>query len=199
MSEPPHEPRSRARWGVVAAVVVASTGALAGFAWLFVALLGIDHPMFMFCVHFLTMAWATAILDTWKPALRAGWFEPKAFERGGRLYRGWGALAFQSLLRRIGWERLIRGRGARFGVGAESASARVIGARYSEAAHLMGIVVSLPLLAWMAAARDPLAIAYYVAWTLLLHVYPVILQRHNRPRYARVAAREARRRSAPDR
>jgi hypothetical protein len=106
-----------------------------------------------------------------------------------------GALVFQKTLRRIGYERITRGRQARFGHGREAAAHRARESRSAELAHLMGIGAMVPLGAWMVLAGKPLALAFLVVWVILLQVYPILLQRYNRPRYRRVADRVARRAS----
>jgi hypothetical protein len=195
MDEASHQDR-RGPWWSVAGVCVGATIGLAAFVWAYVALLGLDHPLFMFCVHFVSMGWAALVLQALKPDLDRAWFEPKRFERGGKIYRRLGVLWWQAGARRIGWERITRGRGARFGRGRESAPERLRGSRFGETAHLMGIAVTLPLLVWMIVAREWAAAGYFVLWTVLLRVYPILLQRHHRPRYARVVAWEARRRAS---
>jgi hypothetical protein len=175
-------------------VSVAATVVYAAVIWLLYTVLGIGHPMFSFCVHFGTMGWSTAVLTAWKPALANSWFDAKPFENGGRFYRRLGVLRFQSALRRIGWERITRGRGAWFGRGRESAVTRECESRYGELAHLVGVLAFPPLAIWMIAASQPVAIVYLAFWTIVLQVYPVMLQRYNRPRYGRVVDRQLRER-----
>jgi hypothetical protein len=178
-----------------AALSVVVTAAFYVIVWSLIELVGIADPLFPVCVLFLTMGWSTLLNDIWQPALRSSWFDPKPFERGGQLYRALGVRIFQSLLRRIGWERIMRDGGARFGRKPSLASRWEHKSRLSEFAHMLGILALLPILVWMIVARERLAIVYLVFWTLPLHVYPIMLQRYNRPRYQRVVDRERKERT----
>ena len=169
-----------------AALSAAVTAALYAIVWYLSELVGIADPLFPVCVLFLTMGWSTLINDIWKPTLRSPWFGPQPFEVGGKLYRGLGVPAFQSLLRRIGWERITRDRGARFERSPSVASQWEHRSRLSEFAHLMGILAVFPILISMILTWSPMAAAYLVFWTIPLHGYPIMLQRYNRPRYQRV-------------
>jgi hypothetical protein len=195
MRETPLRQERSVRWKLAFATIGA-TVVFAALLWLLDRLLGIGHPMFSFCVQFGLMGCSSIVLEVGKPDLRSSWFHPRPFENGGRIYRKLGVRVFQTVLRRIGWERITRGHNARFGRGRETASVRERESRGAEFAHLVGILAFPPLAVWMIAAGEPWSVGYLAGWTLVLQVYPVMLQRYNRPRYRRVVDWQAQGRAA---
>jgi hypothetical protein len=115
----------------------------------------------------------------------------QTIREGGRIYRKFGVLTFQSVLRRIGWERIRRDRQARFG--SDTSYEWHYNSRLGELTHYLGIAVVVPVLVWMIAGREWVALGYFALWAIPLRAYPIMLQRHLRPRFQRVMDRRAER------
>jgi hypothetical protein len=103
------------------------------------------------------------------------------------VYRRLGAWCYLRLLRAIGWERLMRG-GRTFTGTRASLAALDRQTRASELGHLVvaALVTAVSAVAAGAGAWD--AVAWLSGLTVLLHVYPVLLQRALRARVQRLRA-----------
>ncbi|MGW4498279.1 glycosyl-4,4'-diaponeurosporenoate acyltransferase CrtO family protein [Micromonospora sp. NPDC004336] len=151
----------------------AATGALFGYGF-----------TFAWVVHFALMAWITGWMRQAQPALSGGYWRARPWEPA--LHRRLGVWWYARLLRRLGWERVVRGQrsfdGSRSGLAALARDTR-----RSEFAHLVLASIGLGLAgaALLSGARG--AAGWLAVLTVLLHVYPVLLQRAVRARVERVA------------
>jgi hypothetical protein len=159
-----------------AAAVAAVSGAVGAIA-------GFDGFPVAWTVHFAMMAWMSALLDAARPALRGGWFRVRAWEP--RAYRLIGVHAYRSLLRIVGWDRLNR-RSRPFDGTRASLPALDRATRVSELAHLILAAIGTVLVVVAVAFQAWQGAAWLLALNVLLHVYPVLLQRTVRHRVGRV-------------
>ena len=147
-------------------IVVGGAGAVAAVCVAVGETLGYAGFAAAWTVHFLLMAWTSAVIDALGPALSGSWFRVRAWEPG--LYRRLGAWSFMRLLRRIGWERAMRASRSFDGTRATLA-AFDRDTRRSELAHtLLGAAgVLLAVVAAIAGAWT--AVAWHTVLTILLH------------------------------
>ena len=138
---------------------------------------------FAWVLNFTLMAWYTYIdsLFTWK--LDSDYFRVRAFEKGGSIYKFFGVNYFRKLLVLVGWEKISR-KGKKLSKSRESLKLAEYGSRSSEAGHT---VIFLIVLVVTFLVADSLQQAFWLLFlNLLLNVYPVLVQRFNRPRYQRI-------------
>lgn len=161
----------------VGALVVVGIASAAGTAF------GYRTLIFAWVLHFVLMAWISGVVDTARPQLRASWFRVRAWEPS--LHRRLGAWWYMRLLRLVGWERMTRRTGAFDGTRA-SLAAFDRQTRQSEFGHLIiaVLVTALSVVAAAAGAWD--AAGWLSGLTVVLHVYPVLLQRAVRGRLQRL-------------
>lgn len=173
--------------------VVLGAAAVVAAGWATTAVIGFDSFAFAWVVQFAMMAWVSAALDAARPALTGAWFRVRPWEP--EFYRWLGVARFGRLLRRIGWDRVVRARrgrrpserawstfpGTRSGLSALDRSTRL-----SEVGHLVPAVTSVALAAVAAGLRAGHAAAWLIALTVVLHGYPILLQRTVRARIDRV-------------
>jgi hypothetical protein len=147
------------------------------------AVVGSSGPTFALVSHLLAMAWISFAVAVRQPALTAGWFTVRSWEE--RVWRRAGTGPFRSLLRVVGWERVITGQrrfdGTRAGLAELARQTRV-----SEFCHLvvaggsgLGVVVA-------AVCGDLSAALWLGAATPAFHLHPVLLQRVVRGRIVRL-------------
>ena len=160
--------------GAVAAAAVVGTAAVA---------FGVRGPAFAWITHFMLMAWTSAALQVAQPLLRGRWFAVRAWEP--RVYRRLGVLQYGALLRRVGWERATSS-GRSFDGTRSSLPDLERRTRMSEFAHVViGTVGTVMVVAALAHhAWD--AAAWLFAANVVLHVYPIMLQRVVRARLHRI-------------
>jgi len=159
--------------GAVAGAAVVGTAAVA---------FGVRGPAFAWITHFMLMAWTSAALQVAQPLLRSRWFAVRAWEP--RVYRRLGVLQYGALLRRVGWEHATSGRS--FDGTRSSLPDLERRTRMSEFAHVVigsvgtgMVVVALAHHAWDAAG-------WLFAANVVLHAYPIMLQRVVRARLQRI-------------
>jgi hypothetical protein len=160
--------------GAVGAAAVVGTAAAA---------LGVRGPAFAWITHFVMMAWTSAVLEVVQPLLRSRWFHVR--DREPLVYRRLGVLQYGAVLRRVGWERATSS-GRSFDGTRSSLPDLERRTRMSEFAHVVlgvfgtgMVVVALACHAWDAAAW------LFVA-NVVLHAYPIMLQRVLRARLHRL-------------
>ncbi|WP_328478016.1 hypothetical protein OHA21_26010 [Actinoplanes sp. NBC_00393] len=167
--------------GRVVAIGLGGAAAVVAVTWAVGAFLGFNGFAAAWTVHFAMMAWMSALLDAAKPELRGDWFRVRAWEPGA--YRRLGAWRYMRLLRAIGWERHNR----RLDGARSSLPAFELATRRSEAAHLVIGLIGLVLAAVAIGFRAWWAAGWLVFLDVVLHGYPVLLQRAVRFRLQRLA------------
>lgn len=181
--------------GSVSARVTAGIGVTLGvllFALWWAGQTGWATPDFWLGASFLGLGWAVVLDEMLRFRVRFpnAYHRLRAFEADGRLYRRMGVHVFKRFvvngdyMNRIKRAhrpayRLIRSRTDAMGWEQHS--------RTTEAAHMMHLLLLAPALAFaMRAGR-----VSFAAWTLVLLIgfdlYPVLLQRYNRARVARLS------------
>jgi len=148
--------------------------------------LAVDHLGYSIAVNFLFMAVFTLFFDSLlKPSFTSGYFDSRRFERDGAIYQWFGVKYYVYLLRLIGWERMQR-RDRPINTDLNSLRKYETTTRGAEAAHLLGAVCVIALTIWAAWTYSLGHIHWLVLSNVLLNVYPVLLQRYNRPRVSRL-------------
>jgi len=163
----------------VAAVVVGAAGATG-------AVLGFDTFAFAWVLHFGLMAVAAAVMPVLRPRLAGPWFRVRPWEPS--LHRRLGVWVFMRGLRRVGWERAMRGSRAFDGT-RSSLAGLDRDTRASESSHLVLAAVGTVLAAVAAGLGAWQAVGWLLALNLPLHVYPLLVQRTMRARVDRVRRR----------
>ena len=152
----------------------------------------VDHWGFAVSVNFTFMMVFTLIfMSIFKPSYQSSYFKSYPFERDGKIYRWFGVTLFIRLLRLIGWEKLIRKDNP-----VNSRLELLKNYRYStcgsEIIHLLAAVIVAGYTLRVALQYSVYQIHWLILFNILTNIYPVILQRYNRPRVDRVIARKAR-------
>jgi hypothetical protein len=156
-------------------------GALSLCVWL-AKYVPVGHWGFSISVTFLFIAVFTVIFDfLLKPKLTSAYFNSWPFERGGSLYRWFGVRYYASALRRIGWEK-IRRQERPITRDMESIIQFERWTRGAEAVHALAAIAVAGITVWVGFIGSPSDTKWLVLSNVLFNVYPVMLQRYNRPR-----------------
>ncbi|MDN3686351.1 hypothetical protein [Cyclobacterium jeungdonense] len=169
--------------------------AFVAFTWLFVAAStvgiaswqGLNTFMFAWVVNFLLMTALMAYTETLQPPLRSSYFDTKNWEAGGTVYRWLGVHVFRRMLVWIGWEKLSR---ASNPVKKNRAALKKLEyqTRQSEFGHAIIFIIVLVfgiVVAFLYGVRQSFWLFFL---NIILNLYPIVVQRYNRPRLQRVLA-----------
>ena len=140
-------------------------------------------------LHSCFLAVATALTVALElPLFSSSYFESKRFERKGRIYRWTGIQLFVAFLRLIGWERMwrkqspVQNNGDALRKYAEST-------RGAEAIHAMAGLCIFALSVSIALRYSWSGTKWLLLVNAVVNLYPVMLQRYNRPRVERLLRR----------
>lgn len=165
--------------------VILVSGALFLSIWV-AGIIPVGHWGFAIGVNFLFMAVYTIIFDTlFSPAYSAKYFIARPFERKGSIYQWFGVNYYKYLLRLIGWEKIIR-KDQVIKRNMDSLLEFVTWTKGSEAIHLIAAISVIAFTIWIGWHYSISDIRWLIITNVLFNVYPVMLQRYNRPRIIRL-------------
>lgn len=144
------------------------------------------HWAYAIFVNFIFLAVSTALMTALElPLFSKTYFVPNRFERHGRIYRWTGIQTFVATLRFVGWEKLWRNQ---IPVRNDLAALRKYadGTRGSEAVHIVAGVCTVGLTLSIALRHSLVDTKWLWLVNTLINLYPVMLQRYNRPRVERL-------------
>lgn len=138
---------------------------------------------FAWILNFVLMAWYTYIdsLFNWK--YKSSYFDSQAFEKGGSVYKFFGVHFYRKLLVWTGWEKISR-KDTKISNKRKSLELAEFKSRSSEAGHT--VIFLIVGFITVVVAGNLQEVLWLIILNLLLNVYPIMVQRYNRPRYRRV-------------
>lgn len=173
-------------------VALAATLATLAVCRLLLRFMPITSFAFSWQLNFCLMIWFT-IVETYLPLpLNSTYFAARPFEKGGRIYIFLGVSAFRRLLRLVGWEKVTQ---KNFPIEKTQTALQQCerSTRVSELGHLVIGLIVLGVAAYVCVTYSFMASIWLLSLNLLFNLYPILLQRYNRPRYRRaIAAVQAR-------
>lgn len=171
--------------GIVTCFLIFLLWFLARVLWFLASINATDSVWYVVAANFGVMAWATFLVDIYKPSLSSRWFDAFEFERGGHLYEMFGVLQFRLFLQTIQWNRLLGVPAVRKSYAGISQMEK--GTRLSEASHWLCLIPILIILCVsVGLASQWTTLAFWIASAFAFHIYPIMLQRYHRPRYHRI-------------
>ncbi|MGB6268197.1 MAG: hypothetical protein WBF67_04230 [Olleya sp.] len=149
----------------------------------FLKLFPFDSSVFAFELHFLLMAWYAITIPVLKLDYDSQYYNSKSFEKKGRLYVYFGVNLFRDFLKKIGWNKISDKSNGVVIKDLDRLKKREKHTREAELAHLLLFIHFIIIIFYLLPN-------YNMFWMFLLniifHVYPVFLQRFNRPRYLKL-------------
>ncbi|QNF32686.1 hypothetical protein HUW51_08065 [Adhaeribacter swui] len=134
------------------------------------------------------MFWISIVELQLQPAHQSRYFDAFRFEKEGKIYEKLGVHWYRKLLVFIGWEKLNR----KNNPVEKSASALFQlerATRASEFGHLVIAVLVLLVSVVVSFKYSVLEASWLILLNLLFNVYPIMVQRYNRPRLRRAIQR----------
>lgn len=149
----------------------------------------IDSFSFAVALNFLLMSCVLVFVENLKSTLNSPYFNLKSWEMNGKLYEIMGINVFRKLLVLIGWEKLNKKTKP-----VDKNMATLMNLHYrtklDELAHLIIFVIVAGVTGVVASKFGFLLSLWLIILNLLLNLYPICLQRYNRPRIERVIGRK---------
>jgi len=146
--------------------------------------LRLDGLSFAWALNFLLMLCVLAFTEALKSPLASSYYNEKGWEWGGRIYESIGINFFRKLLVWIGWEKLNK-KSNPVEKNTKSLTDLHYQTRKSELGHVIILLIVLGVNFFVAFKFGVLKSLWLLGLNILLNVYPIFLQRYNRPRIAR--------------
>lgn len=146
-----------------------------------------DGFAFAWALNFLLMLCVSAFTDVLKSELTSSYYHRKEWEQQGKIYEHLGINIFRKLLVWIGWEKVIR---KSFPIESNTSALTKLyyQTKKSELDHLIILFIVLGFNIFTALKFGVLPSLWLLVLNILLHLYPIFLQRYNRPRIERAVS-----------
>lgn len=144
----------------------------------------LDGLSFAWALNFLLMLCMLAFTEALESPLASSYYNEKVWERGGRIYESIGINFFRKLLVWIGWEKLNK-KSSPVGKNIKFLTDLHYQTRKSELGHVIILLIVLGVNVFVAFKFGVLKSLWLLGLNILLNLYPIFLQRYNRPRIAR--------------
>lgn len=153
--------------------------------YIVIQFIGVQGFLFAFNLNFILMTGIGGFIEILKAKNTSNYFNQKPWERKGKIFELLGINFFRKLLVWIGWEKLNKKSNP-----IEKNMKSLIHLHYqtkqSELAHLIILVVVLSFNFLVAFKFGFLKSLWLLVLNILLNLYPILLQRYNRPRIERI-------------
>lgn len=166
-------------------LAIVITGGTIWFGIFQARLVGVHTVAFAVFINLILMGTSACVLGLLDPQLRSEYFTSKSFEDGGRLYRRLGVHHFPRLLRIVGSEN-IRRIMTPIRRDPDSLTQFLHRTRISETSHGMVALIVAALSIYVAVRYSIGEAKWLVITNVVFNIYPVMLQRYNRPRIERI-------------
>ena len=146
---------------------------------------------FAWVLNFLLMACVLAFTETLKSPLNFHYFSPRKWEQKGKVYEMLGINIFRKILVWVGWEKMNKKSNP-----VEKNKKAIANLHYrtkqSEFGHAIIFLIVLGFNIYVALEYGFLKSLWLLVLNILFNLYPIFLQRFNRPRLERVLGLERR-------
>lgn len=152
--------------------------------YMLVHYMGMLGGTFALSLNFMLMACVLLFTETMKSAFTSPYFQPKSWERKGRVYELLGINLYRKFLVITGWEKLHKK--TKPVAKSDDALANLhYRTKQDELGHLIIAVIVSGFTVFVAYRHGIANALWLLGFNMLLNVYPVLLQRYNRPRIER--------------
>jgi len=144
----------------------------------------IDTFSFAWAFNFMLMVFIPPFIDTLKSPLTSSYYNEKTWEKRGKVYEKLGINVFRKLLVLIGWEKIIR-KAHPIEKNTQSLVNLHLQTKKSEINHVIILFIVLGFNVFVAIQYGFIKSLSLLILNIILHLYPIMLQRYNRPRIER--------------
>jgi hypothetical protein len=153
-----------------------------GISWAVAYWQGLHSFVFAWVLNFMLMMGVLHFTQTFQPRLSSSYYHSKKWEVEGKIYKWFGVHGFRKMLVWVGWEKLNKAsRPVKKNLNA--LKQLEYGTRQSEFGHLIIFFVVLPVALFVGAYYGFRQSLWLHLLNILLNVYPIAVQRYNRPRF----------------
>lgn len=145
---------------------------------------GFTSFTFAWVLNFMLMMGVSSVMQTFKPGLTSSYFDVKGWETDGKVYKWLGVHAFRKLLVWVGWEKLHKAVNP-VKKDLQALSKLEYNTRQSEFGHLIILFIVLAFSVGVALHEGIGQSLWLIFLNALLNLYPILVQRYNRPRLQR--------------
>lgn len=155
-----------------------------GSIYAMVIYIRMDTFSFAWALNFLLMLAVITFVEALKSQLNASYFREKEWERRGKIYEDLGINFFRKLLVWTGWEKLTK-KSNPIAKNTEALMNLQYQTKKAELGHLIILFIVLGFNVFVAFKFGILKSLWLLLLNVLLNLYPIFLQRYNRPRIER--------------
>ena len=148
--------------------------------WL-VSHFGLQGFLFAWMLNFVLMMCVFAYTQTIKPKFDSSYYDEKNWEKKGKIYESLGINIFRKLLVLLGWEKLNK-KANPVEKNIKALNHLKYGTKQSEFGHIIILFVVLGFNIVVIFKYGFEASLWLLVLNILLNLYPIFLQRYNRPR-----------------
>ena len=156
--------------------------------WAAVVLKGVGSFLFAWVFNLILMMVVLAINDAVQPRFKGRYFASRQWEKDGKFYEPFGVHVFRKILVWIGWEKLHKTANP-VTKRADALRHLEYATRQSEFGHALILLVTSGVALAVAYRYGFSGSVWLLALNMPLHIYPIMLQRFNRPRYQKILCR----------
>ncbi|KQC01724.1 hypothetical protein [Pedobacter sp. Hv1] len=167
-----------------ALILVSTVIITSALIYIVIHYIGMQGFAFAWTLNFILMAAALTFTETLKSPLNATYYHEKGWEKGGKIYEQLGINFFRKLLIWIGWEKLNK----KSNPVAKHTNTLIHlhnRTKQSELGHLLILIIVLGFTIFVAFKFGFVKALWLILLNVLLNLYPILLQRYNRPRLER--------------
>ncbi len=146
---------------------------------------GMDSFIFAWVLNFILMMGVLFFTQTFKPTLRSSYYKVKEWEASGKIYKWLGVNLFRKILVWVGWEKLNKAANPVTNK-VEALKLLEYRTRQSEFGHLIIFFIVLIFNIIVVFHYGFIQSLWLFFLNLTLNVYPVLVQRYNRPRLQKI-------------
>lgn len=146
--------------------------------------IGLQGFLFAWALNFILMGCVLTFTETLKSQLTNSYFKQKAWEQRGKIYESFGINFFRKLLVLVGWEKLNKKANP-----VEKNENALLYLHYqtkkNELGHIIILFIVLGFNIFVAFQFGIIKSLWLLTLNILFNLYPILLQRYNRPRIER--------------
>lgn len=145
---------------------------------------GMQGFLFAWIPNLMLMMCAFHFTETLKSQFTSTYYKEKKWENRGKVYELLGINFFRKLLLWIGWEKLNK-KANPIEKNTKSLSHLLYRTKQSELGHIIIFIIVLGFTMFVALEHGIRESLWLLVLNILLNLFPIFLQRYNRPRYLR--------------
>ncbi len=164
--------------GAIVIVSIVLVGALINY-------MHVDSFSFAWALNFMLMMCTSIFTEVLNSELSSSYYDSKNWEQKGKVYEKFGVTIFRKILVLIGWEKVIR-KSTPIEKNTSALKNLYLQTKKSEFNHLIILIIVSVATVCVAIQYGVIKSLWLVILNVLLNLYPILLQRYNRPRIARM-------------